>query len=74
MVEVYVDKLTAPLLNTGTDRLEDILVLHLAGGKDLFVSFTTRLMPGPTYCHRGEGGSGDPTPLWKKRCVHKLYW
>ena len=33
------DKVTAPMLNTGVDRLEDILVLHLAGGKDLFVSF-----------------------------------
>ena len=39
IVEVYVDKVTAPMLNTGVDRLEDILVLHLAGGKDLFVSF-----------------------------------
>jgi len=38
-LEFYVNKTTAPQLNTGKDRLEDILVLHLQGGKDLFVSF-----------------------------------
>jgi len=39
-MELYVNKDTAPRLNSGTDRLDDILVLHLQGGKDLFVSFT----------------------------------
>ena len=38
-MEVYVDKTTAPKLNSGVDKLEDILVMHLEGGKDLFVSF-----------------------------------
>jgi len=37
-LEMYVNKTTAPQLNSGKDRLEDILVLHLHGGKDLFVS------------------------------------
>jgi len=34
-----VNRSTAPRLNSGKDRLDDILVLHLQGGKDLFVSF-----------------------------------
>ena len=37
-LELYVNKTTAPGLNTGKDRLDDIVVLHLQGGKDLFVS------------------------------------
>jgi len=37
-LEIYVNKLTAGQLNSGEDRLDDILVLHLEGGKDLFVS------------------------------------
>ena len=37
-LEVYVDKRTAPLLTNGLEKIEDILVLHLQGGKDLFVS------------------------------------
>ena len=43
-LEVYVDKKTACLLNSGQDKLDDILVLHLLGGKDLFITvgFTLR--------------------------------
>lgn len=37
-LEVYVDKNTVGSLNSGKDNLEDILVLHLHGGKDIFVS------------------------------------
>ena len=37
-IEVYVDKLTASRFNRGEDSLEDILVLHLQGGKDLFIT------------------------------------
>lgn len=37
---VYVDKQTAGSLNSGDDTMEDILVLHLEGGKDFFVSFS----------------------------------
>ena len=40
-VEVYVDKSSASHLNCGLEKLEDILVLHLAGGKDSFVSYDT---------------------------------
>ena len=40
-LEVYVDKMTAPDLNTSRKKLDDILVLHLEGGKDLFVSMVT---------------------------------
>ena len=38
-LELYVNEATAPQLNSGKDHLDDILVLHLEGGKDLFVSF-----------------------------------
>lgn len=31
--EVYVNRITAPLLNSGKERLDDILILHLVGGK-----------------------------------------
>ena len=36
---VTVDSDIAPLLTTGREKIEDILVLHLEGGKDFFVSF-----------------------------------
>lgn len=39
-LEVLVDKRTASQLNSGTDKLYDILVLHLEGGKDLFITIT----------------------------------
>ena len=37
-IEIYVDKQTAHLLNSGKDKLYDILVLHLLGGKDIFIT------------------------------------
>lgn len=37
-LEVFVDKSTAPRLNKGLEKLEDIIVLHLDGGKDLFIT------------------------------------
>ena len=37
-LEVYVNDKTASSLNSGDDKLEDILVLHLEGGKDFFVT------------------------------------
>ncbi len=37
-LEVLVDKRTAGALNCGKDQLYDILVLHLVGGKDIFVT------------------------------------
>merc|ERR1719228_343732 len=37
-LEIYVDKKTAHSLNSGQDKLYDILVLHLMGGKDIFIT------------------------------------
>ena len=37
-LEIYVDKKTAHALNSGQDKLYDILVLHLMGGKDIFIT------------------------------------
>ncbi|CAH1405483.1 unnamed protein product [Nezara viridula] len=37
-VEVRVDKKSAYKLNSGQDQLYDILVLHLEGGKDIFIT------------------------------------
>lgn len=44
-LEVYVDKHTASKLNTGQDRMYDILVLHLEGGKDIFITVTGSYTP-----------------------------
>jgi len=38
VMEIYVDKKTAHALNSGQDKLYDILVLHLMGGKDIFIT------------------------------------
>jgi len=38
VMEIYVDKKTAHSLNCGQDKLYDILVLHLMGGKDIFIT------------------------------------
>ena len=37
-IEIYVNKKTAGDLNCGQDQLYDILVLHLHGGKDIFIT------------------------------------
>lgn len=37
-LEIYVDKRSACKLNSGEDKLYDILVLHLEGGKDIFIT------------------------------------
>lgn len=37
-LEVYVDKHTVHKLNSGEDKIYDILVLHLEGGKDIFIT------------------------------------
>lgn len=42
-LEIYVDKKTACKLNSGEDKLYDILVLHLEGGKDIFITVTGTL-------------------------------
>jgi len=45
-LEIYVNRSTAPGLNSGEDHLDDILVLHLQGGKDLFVSVLLSIAEG----------------------------
>eukprot|EP00761_Pharyngomonas_kirbyi_P006150 gb/GECH01006156.1/.p1 GENE.gb/GECH01006156.1/~~gb/GECH01006156.1/.p1 ORF type:complete len:1033 (+),score=299.96 gb/GECH01006156.1/:1-3099(+) len=37
---VWVDNTTAPYFNSGTETLEDILILHLVRGRDHFISLT----------------------------------
>lgn len=39
-LEIFVDKKSACKLNSGEDKLYDILVLHLEGGKDIFITVT----------------------------------
>uniref|UniRef100_A0A8C8B7R8 phosphoinositide 5-phosphatase n=1 Tax=Otus sunia TaxID=257818 RepID=A0A8C8B7R8_9STRI len=42
---VFVNKSTATHLNSGEEKLEDILVLHLNRGKDYFLSVTGNYLP-----------------------------
>ena len=42
---LLVDMEVAPILNVGSEKLEDILVLHLKGGKDFFISLTGNYLP-----------------------------
>uniref|UniRef100_A0A8C2AYJ2 phosphoinositide 5-phosphatase n=2 Tax=Cyprinus carpio TaxID=7962 RepID=A0A8C2AYJ2_CYPCA len=44
-LEVFVNRSTAPELNSGQQQLEDILVLHLERGKDYFISVTGNYLP-----------------------------
>ncbi|XP_067305482.1 type II inositol 1,4,5-trisphosphate 5-phosphatase isoform X1 [Pseudorasbora parva] len=44
-LEVFVNRSTAPELNSGLQQLEDILVLHLERGKDYFISITGSYLP-----------------------------
>ncbi|XP_073727930.1 type II inositol 1,4,5-trisphosphate 5-phosphatase isoform X2 [Misgurnus anguillicaudatus] len=44
-LEVFVNRTTAPELNTGQETLEDILILHLERGKDYFISVTGSYLP-----------------------------
>uniref|UniRef100_H0ZX01 phosphoinositide 5-phosphatase n=1 Tax=Taeniopygia guttata TaxID=59729 RepID=H0ZX01_TAEGU len=44
-LEVFVNKSTATRLNSGEEKLEDILVLHLVNGKDYFLSITGNYLP-----------------------------
>uniref|UniRef100_A0A665TA68 phosphoinositide 5-phosphatase n=1 Tax=Echeneis naucrates TaxID=173247 RepID=A0A665TA68_ECHNA len=44
-LEVFVNRSTAPELNSGKQQLEDILVLHLERGKDYFISVTGNYLP-----------------------------
>ncbi|XP_051920456.1 type II inositol 1,4,5-trisphosphate 5-phosphatase isoform X1 [Hippocampus zosterae] len=44
-LEVFVNRATAPDLNSGEQEMEDILVLHLERGKDYFISVTGSYLP-----------------------------
>ncbi|XP_057196039.1 type II inositol 1,4,5-trisphosphate 5-phosphatase isoform X2 [Triplophysa rosa] len=44
-LEVFVNRSTAPGLNSGQQQLEDILILHLERGKDYFISITGSYLP-----------------------------
>ncbi|KAJ9068326.1 hypothetical protein DSO57_1029940 [Entomophthora muscae] len=42
---MLVDRRSAPQLNLGLDRLDDILILHLTNGKDYFISVSGAYQP-----------------------------
>ncbi|CAL9705135.1 unnamed protein product [Knipowitschia caucasica] len=44
-LEVFVNRTTAPELNSGKQQIEEILVLHLERGKDYFISITGNYLP-----------------------------
>uniref|UniRef100_A0A672FZI2 phosphoinositide 5-phosphatase n=1 Tax=Salarias fasciatus TaxID=181472 RepID=A0A672FZI2_SALFA len=44
-LEVYVSKDSVTLLNSGEDKIEDILVLHLDRGKDYFITISGNYQP-----------------------------
>ncbi|KAI4079888.1 inositol polyphosphate-5-phosphatase B [Homo sapiens] len=44
-LELFVNKMTATKLNSGEDKIEDILVLHLDRGKDYFLSVSGNYLP-----------------------------
>ncbi|XP_029694259.1 type II inositol 1,4,5-trisphosphate 5-phosphatase isoform X2 [Takifugu rubripes] len=44
-LEVFVNHMTAPNLNSGKEQIEDILVLHLERGKDYFISVSGNYLP-----------------------------
>ncbi|KAL6480172.1 hypothetical protein MHYP_G00112050 [Metynnis hypsauchen] len=56
-LEVYVSKDSVTLLNSGEDKIEDILVLHLDRGKDYFITVSGNYLPScfgtslDTLCH-----------------------
>uniref|UniRef100_A0A673LRL1 phosphoinositide 5-phosphatase n=1 Tax=Sinocyclocheilus rhinocerous TaxID=307959 RepID=A0A673LRL1_9TELE len=56
-LEVYVSKDSVTLLNSGEDKIEDILVLHLDRGKDYFITVAGNYLPScfgtslETLCH-----------------------
>nr|XP_031539914.1 type II inositol 1,4,5-trisphosphate 5-phosphatase isoform X3 [Vicugna pacos] len=57
---LFVNKTTATKLNSGEDKIEDILVLHLDRGKDYFLSVSGNYLPScfgspiHTLCHMKE--------------------
>ncbi|XP_064897495.1 type II inositol 1,4,5-trisphosphate 5-phosphatase isoform X2 [Columba livia] len=49
-LEVFVNRSTATNLNTGADKIEDILVLHLDRGRDYFLCVTGNYLPSCFGC------------------------
>lgn len=47
---INVDRATAPELNSGQDKLDDILVLHLENGKDYFILISGNYMKSSFGC------------------------
>ena len=45
LLTVSIDEDTAPPLNSGKDKMEDILVLHLEKGKDFFITVRGDYLP-----------------------------
>lgn len=39
-ITIFVDNATAPFLNSATDALDDILIMHTENGKDHFISIS----------------------------------
>uniref|UniRef100_A0A8C9EVV2 phosphoinositide 5-phosphatase n=1 Tax=Pavo cristatus TaxID=9049 RepID=A0A8C9EVV2_PAVCR len=68
-LELFVNKSTATRLNSGEEKLEDILVLHLDRGKDYFLSVTGNYLPScfgspiHTLCYMREPIQDMSTPL-----------
>lgn len=44
-LDVYVNKDSVTILNSGEDKIEDILVLHLDRGKDYFLTISGNYLP-----------------------------
>lgn len=44
-LDVYVSKDSVTILNSGEDKIEDILVLHLDRGKDYFLTISGNYLP-----------------------------
>ncbi|XP_078485744.1 inositol polyphosphate 5-phosphatase OCRL isoform X2 [Ciona intestinalis] len=63
--EVYVNKNTAPSLNKEEDKIEDILILHLVGGKDFFITVNGKYSPS---CF----GTSIEALCWMKKPIEQM--
>ena len=59
---MYVDKEPARAMNSGEEKIEDILVLHLEGGKDFFVSLMFMLIER----NKNNGNSKQQPQQWQQ--------
>lgn len=71
-LEVFVNRSTAPDLNSGKEQIEDILVLHLERGKDYFIPVTGNYLPScygtsiHSLCHMREPIQDMPQETLRK--------